>query len=725
MELALRIIKKIPLPRFESKSILTLLVILIAAIVVPLLLLTIFVGVKYANAERHVIEAQRLEVATNLTHLVEREIAGITSALLALAASPDVREGKFDNLLQHVRTSTGERSLAAITVTERGGRQSFSTAAAVSEILPVSSDIAFLRPAFEGKTFVSNYETLPNLKTPVFIVSVPIRVGSDIPRVLSAGFGLERLKGLFTEAGLPSAWISTIIDRNGVYLVRSTGAVDLAGQLARPELVEAAKGSETSGLFDNVTREGVEVANSFKRSSLSGWTSVVAVPTAILEAPLRRSFALLGSSALGSVVVSLALASVVARRISEPVRSLKAAAEALATGNALQPPQYQVEELESVWRAFKRAEKVNQERAAYMEVLAQRVTEEHRQTEELKVTLNALRESETRYRSALSAGRMGSWVTDLETNTREWSDEGMALFGLELADGRGHVGGDTDEYRAALHPSDRHLMGEFHKIANRQDEFEAEYRIVRPDGRMFWLAGRGRVVARRSDGTARRMISIVSDITERKASEEKVRFLMREITHRSKNLLAVVQAIARQTARSSSTFDEFEGRFVARVQGLAASHDLLVNEDWSGASLQELIYAHLALLAGKAVPQVQLHGPEVQLSSEVSQGIGLALHELVSNSLKYGALSVPAGRLYVKWRFESAGESKQVLLHWKERGGPTVALPIRKGFGHTVIESMVAASTGGKVQLDFAPEGLSWTLSFPSAEAVAVPLRGA
>ena len=221
------------------------------------------------------------------------------------------------------------------------------------------------------------------------------------------------------------------------------------------------------------------------------------------------------------------------------------------------------------------------------------------------------------------------------------------------------------------------------------------------------------------------MISIVFDITERKASEEKVRFLMREITHRSKNLLAVVQAIARQTARSSSTFDEFEGRFVARVQGLAASHDLLVNEDWSGASLQELIYAHLALLAGKAMPQVQLDGPEVQLSSEVSQGIGLALHELVSNSLKYGALSVPAGRLYIKWRFESAGNSKQVLLHWKERGGPTVALPIRKGFGHTVIESMVAASTGGKVQLDFAPEGLSWTLSFPSAEAVAVSLRGA
>ena len=725
MEMALRIIKKIPLPRFGSKSILMLLVILIATIIAPLLLLTGFVGVKYANAERHVIEARRLEVATSLTHLMDREIAGITAALLALAASPDLREGKFDNLLQHARTSTDERTLIAISVTERGGRQLFSSAAHEGQALPDRSDMAFLMPAFNGKTIVSNYEAGLDSKMPVFIVSVPIRVGSDIPRVLSAGFGLERLKGLFDEAGLPSAWISTIIDRNGVYLVRSTGAVDLAGQPARPALVEAAKSGQTSGLLENITREGVEVASSFKRSSLSGWTSVVAVPTAILEAPLRRSFVLLGSSVLGSVVVSLALASVVARRISEPVRSLKAAAEALATGNSLQPPQYQVEELESVWRALKRAEKVNQERAAYMEVLAQRVTEEHRQTEALKVTLNALQESETRYRSALSAGRMGSWVTDLESNTREWSDEGMALFGLKLPHGMGHVGGETDEYRAALHPGDRHLVGKFHSIADRQDEFEAEYRVVHPDGQMFWLAGRGRVVARRSDGTARRMISIVFDITERKASEEKVRFLMREITHRSKNLLAVVQAIARQTARSSSTFDEFEGRFVARVQGLAASHDLLVNEDWSGASLQELIYAHLALLAGKAMPQVQLDGPEVQLSSEVSQGIGLALHELVSNSLKYGALSVPAGRLYIKWRFESAGNSKQVLLHWKERGGPTVALPIRKGFGHTVIESMVAASTGGKVQLDFAPEGLSWTLSFPSAEAVAVSLRGA
>ncbi len=714
MDTTVPIADNIASPRFGSKSIHTLLMILIAVIVVPLLVMASVVGVKYANAERRIIEAQRLDVATSLNHLVDREIASITSALHALAATPDVRASKFDNFLQHARTSADERALNAIVITERDGRQVFSSLVPLGDPLPVRTDMTPLLPAFEGNTAVSNYEIGLASKTPIFIVTVPIRVGGGIPRVLSAGFNLERLKGLFTEAGMPPAWISAIVDRNGAYLVRSIGQEDLAGRAARPALVNIAKGSETSGLFENITREGVHVANSFKRSSSSGWTSIVAVPTAILEAPLQRSFAFLAAGAVASILISLALASFVARRISEPVRSLSAAAEALAVGAPLQPPQYQVEELDGVWHAFKRAEKVSRERARYMEELAQRVTEEHRQTEALKATLAALQESEARYRSALSVGRMGSWVTDLETKTREWSDEGMALFGLKRASGLGTVGGETDEYRAALHPSDRHLMREFHKIADQQDEFEAEYRILRPDGQLLWLAGRGRVIARGPDGTARRLISIVSDITERKAAEEKVRFLMREITHRSKNLLAIVQAIARQTARSTSTFEEFQRRFVARVQGLAASHDLLVNEDWSGASLKQLIDAQLALLAGRAMQQVQVDGPEVQLSSEVSQGIGLALHELVTNSLKYGALSVPGGMLSINWRFETAGGSKHVLLHWLERGGPVVAQPLRKGFGHTVIEGMVAASTGGKVQLDFAPEGLSWTLSFPA-----------
>ena len=111
---------------------------------------------------------------------------------------------------------------------------------------------------------------------------------------------------------------------------------------------------------------------------------------------------------------------------------------------------------------------------------------------------------------------MGTWETDLVANTRLWTPEGMALFGINLPDGRGHVGGDHDEYWSALHPDDRHLMRKFHELADNQDSFTSEYRVVWPDGTTLWLRGHGRVVARKPDGKAHRLVSIVADVTDRK-----------------------------------------------------------------------------------------------------------------------------------------------------------------------------------------------------------------
>ena len=136
---------------------------------------------------------------------------------------------------------------------------------------------------------------------------------------------------------------------------------------------------------------------------------------------------------------------------------------------------------------------------------------------------DALAQSEARFRAALVAGRMGSWETDFVSRTRHWSQEGMALFGLSLPDGRGRVGGDEDEYVAAIHPDDRHRVASFHALADQQDSFDAEYRIMRPDGTTLWLQGRGLVVARGADGKAQRLISIMADASERKQTEERLR----------------------------------------------------------------------------------------------------------------------------------------------------------------------------------------------------------
>lgn len=327
----------------------------------------------------------------------------------------------------------------------------------------------------------------------------------------------------------------------------------------------------------------------------------------------------------------------------------------------------------------------------------------------------AARESETRYRSALTAGRMGAWETDLVAGTRTWSEEGMALFGLSLPDGRGLVGGDADEYAAALHPDDRILAAHFYRQADHVDSFLAEYRIVRPDGAVLWLSGRGQVVTRRPDGTAHRLISIMADVTERKAAEQQVQLLSREVTHRAKNMLTVIQSIANQTARTAGTLAEFQPRFSDRLQGLAASFDILVRANWRGALLADLVRQQLAPFVDTQSPRLVITGPDIVVSADAAQTLGLALHELATNAVKYGALSVPGGLIKVSWRFDTA-ESTGRKLHvtWTELSGPPVVPPARKGFGHVVLHQMLAASLKAEVVMDFAAHGVTWSASIPA-----------
>jgi PAS domain S-box-containing protein len=333
-----------------------------------------------------------------------------------------------------------------------------------------------------------------------------------------------------------------------------------------------------------------------------------------------------------------------------------------------------------------------------------------------------LAESEARYRWALIAGRLVHWETDLVAGTRTWPKEAMELFGLSLVDGRGRFGGEADEFKLAVHPDDRQMVNGFYEAADKQDWFPVEYRIFRPDGTMRWLAGGGQVVARSAEGKAQRLINVVADVTDRKLAEERILLLLRQITHRSKNLLAVVQAIAGQTGRGAGTLDEFQVRFSRRLQGLAASHDLLVLQDWRGASLAHLARDQLASFAEIGGPCLSISGPDILLRPEAAEAIGIALHELATNAAKYGSLSVPVGHVAVSWAFESRGtEPRQLQLSWVEDGGPIVMPPSHKGFGHVVFEHLLTKSLNGTLEMHFAPEGLNWKLSIPTAHIVTAP----
>lgn len=338
-------------------------------------------------------------------------------------------------------------------------------------------------------------------------------------------------------------------------------------------------------------------------------------------------------------------------------------------------------------------------------------------TQDLSEANRRLLNGEQLYRSALAAGRMGTWETDYVANTRLWTPEGMVLFGINLRGNCGHVGGEQDEYRLALHPDDRHLVKKFHELADKQDSFTSEYRVVHPDGTTLWLRGHGRVVARTSDGNAHRLVSIVSDVTERKTAEDHAQFLMHELSHRSKNLLAVIQSIARRTAQTTTTMHEFESRFGQRLQGLAASHDVLVRNNWQGAPLAELLRQHLMPFLDTQGPRLELTGPNITVAAEATQAIGLAIHELATNATKYGALSVPSGKVKISWEFDR-DRHDLFLFRWVEQGGPRVIPPTRNGFGHVVIQEMIERSLNARVVLEFAPHGVKWSASLPATSAV-------
>lgn len=216
-------------------------------------------------------------------------------------------------------------------------------------------------------------------------------------------------------------------------------------------------------------------------------------------------------------------------------------------------------------------------------------------------------------------------------------------------------------------------------------------------------------------GTTVGLTGAAVDVTERKENEQHLRLLMRELTHRSKNLLAVIQAMARQTARHAGSIDNFVEIFSARLQALSKSHDLLVQESWYGASLNDMVRSQLGHHLDRENSQFTIEGPSLFLKPEAAQNIGLAIHELSTNAAKYGALSVPTGHVDIIWARRTPEAGGGFELSWHERGGPVVSKPEGRGFGSLVIERNLARALDGKVELDFAPSGLICTVSVPES----------
>jgi PAS domain S-box-containing protein len=324
--------------------------------------------------------------------------------------------------------------------------------------------------------------------------------------------------------------------------------------------------------------------------------------------------------------------------------------------------------------------------------------------DELKRAEEALRASEDRYRGIFQNAGTGIAIGDLGGQFQSCNPAFAAMLGYTEEELRNLV------FANLVHPEDREAnMATIQRLVSEEiPSFEIYNRFVRKDGATLWVHKHVSLL-RDAAGRPSSIIALVTDMSERKRHEEHTQLLMREVNHRSKNILSLVQAIAHLTASNGP--QDFVQRFGERIRSLSAAQNLLLKHEWKAVPLADLVRSQLSHFADLVGERISLSGPPLFITPSASQALGMALHELATNAAKYGALSAETGRVAIAWGvYLNGGVGPRFTMSWVESGGPPVAPPQRRGFGSTVTSTMVEGSVGGKVSVDYAPAGLQWRL---------------
>lgn len=312
-----------------------------------------------------------------------------------------------------------------------------------------------------------------------------------------------------------------------------------------------------------------------------------------------------------------------------------------------------------------------------------------------------LEENERRFRQIANNISQLTWITDAE-GTVNWVNRrfqdycGMTAEEL-MAGGRIQL----------VHPDHAaRVLAEWGRAVESGENYEDEFPMRGADGSYRWFLSRALPI-RNAKGEITEWFGTNTDITEQRENSEQIRLLLHEVNHRSKNMLATVQALARKTHCDDESFIE---RFERRIAGLAVNQDILVRREWRAVPLEELVRLQLNFL-GQSDRQVRIEGPDYPLAPRAAQVIGMALHELATNSLKYGALSGDDGTVDIGWKVEG----DRARMWWHEKGGPPVRQPQRTGFGTMLIRDVPRSSLSADVTMNFDPDGLCWQIDAPAS----------
>jgi PAS domain S-box-containing protein len=332
----------------------------------------------------------------------------------------------------------------------------------------------------------------------------------------------------------------------------------------------------------------------------------------------------------------------------------------------------------------------------------------------------ALRDSEERYRTLFELGPVGVYSCDAAGVIQNFNPRAAELWGREPALG------DTSERFCGslrlLRPDGSAVAHEECPMAEvlsgeRAEVREGEMVIERPDGSRVTVIVNIRPLKNQQRETSG-AINCFYDITERKKADERQHFLMNELAHRGQNLLAVIQSIASHSLTGTRPLAEERDALMHRIQALARSQSVLVTGGFEGAPVAEIVRLELEGFSGR----VDAAGPVIMLNRRIAQTFSLIVHELATNAMKYGALSLPQGRIAISWSIDGAGALARFKFQWRELGGPPVAAPTRRGFGSTLLDRAAAADFLDAPKVVFSSEGLIYEIN--AALSVMAPSSG-
>jgi PAS domain S-box-containing protein len=652
-----------------------LLVMLGFAIVAPLLLFAAYAGFRIVDAQLEgVREDLRIEART-LSAGVDQEIVGEIERLQALAASPSLRHGDFAEFQRQAEASLALRQSGNIVLIDGNMQQRVNTAVPFGKPLPKAGIPEAAERAIEtGKPQVTGLFMAPVIKQLLIGISVPVEIDGERRYVLGRSPDQRALARVVAANNLPTGWQAVVSDSTHHIIARSDQPDAFVGQELSPSQWH---GAGPDSVFKFVDSEGRLSQQAYARSELTGWETAVWAPDALLAKPVRALWWTIGALALLAVALTVASALWLGRIIARAVGIAAQAAMASDKEGLRLPSRTPVAEVNAMMA-------------------------------ELREITDLLRENEATFRAMFEVSSVGK--IEVEPNSGRFLRVNAAMCRF--------VGYSEAELLARTvfditHPDDRHRASELLRcmVTGELAVFDMEKRYIRKDGNAVWARVTANII-RDASGQPLRDTAVVQDMTERKQREEQVQLLMREVNHRAKNMLSVVDAIAHQTAAKSP--EDFVQRFSERIQALSANQDLLVRSEWGGVDIEDLACAQLAHFADLIGSRIVVGGPKLCLKPTSAQAIGLALHELATNAAKYGALATDRGRVDIGW--ETDGET--FTMGWTEREGPPVSAPQKRGFGTIVMKTMAERSVDGMVDLHYAPSGVMWRLTCPAANAL-------